>query len=974
MRPSKHLNIPVLPGCTVRNVYMRVLYQNVRGLKTKLPTWRSSLLLAEHDLVAVTETNLDHSIEDAELSSGDWSILRRDRVTMGGGVLLAARPGVTMKRRHDLETDRGEDLWAMTTIDGHNIYVCVVYVKPTAMDDDYMTWFCKVENVISNLKGMLIILGDLNLRSASVNVNHYYCYFLSVCSLVEMNEVMNMRGSKLDIVLAREGTEVNCEHVKGTELVPIDLYHPPLDIAITVTSPRDSEKLDPSNIDRSRDWNFIKGDYAHLSRLIRSAPWQDVLHCKDAPSAADAFYKIMYDLFDSSIPKKKRVVVRNRRYPVWFTKNIVNDTQRKTRLHHKWKVSRCDIIYAEFSALRADLRARTQDAYRLYCNTLENNIGKNPRQFWQHVSSLRSKGGFEPNVVYNGENCSGVKAADAFAQYFSSVFLPDTPELDPRKINVSSEGDNIPLPFLTQSDVNKAIAKLVPCSSVGPDNIPPFILKGCHDILVVPLCHVFNLALQSGVYPKQLKTSRVTPIPKTSDKTSVEEHRPIAILPTIAKVFEHVLHSFIFNRVNKSLSDAQHGFRPGRSVNSNLLIHVDFISRGLDIGGQVDALYFDFRKAFDRVDNDVLLTKLGAIGFSSGLLDFFSDYLRDRNQFVRHGCFESKPYNTRSGVSQGSVLGPPLFLIMINDLITNVKFAKCLLYADDLKLVAEIRTDEDCKLLQRDIDAIYEWSIVNKLFFNTSKCYVMTYGRGLRPIHYNYSLGGQIITRAAIIKDLGVTFDRGLTFRDHVSILAKESFRRLGFVLRNARDFNNPNIIRLLYTTLVRSKLESSACVWHPYAAAQTLMLEKVQKTFLRCLFQRLYHFFPYMYPTNYLLGTLGFNSLEVRRGLDQLTVACKTLRGRIDCPELHGLFCRVYVPDKYIAHRQNRRHNLFAQLPCKTVARAESPVCRTLKMLNALLTAHPECDVFADEWNKIMRICLVFCEGKHARESSVPC
>lgn len=249
----------------------------------------------------------------------------------------------------------------------------------------------------------------------------------------------------------------------------------------------------------------------------------------------------------------------------------------------------------------------------------------------------------------------------------------------------------------------------------------------------------------------------------------------------------------------------------------------------------------------------------------------------------------------------------------------------------------------------------------------------MTFGRKLRPILYNYTLNGQEITRATNMKDLGVTFDRGLTFRDHVSDLAKESFKRLGFVMRNAHDFANPQVIRLLYTTLVRSKLETSTCVWNPYTANQILMLEKVQKTFLRFLFKKLYHYYPYMYPTNYLLGTLGFNSLEVRRGFNQLTVAFKTLRGQIDCPELHNRFCRLNVPGNYLG-RRCQRHKLFARPPCHTVARAQSPICRTLEVLNALLMEYPECDVFVDGWREIIRVCLMFCESKYVRVSTVLC
>jgi hypothetical protein len=133
------------------------------------------------------------------------------------------------------------------------------------------------------------------------------------------------------------------------------------------------------------------------------------------------------------------------------------------------------------------------------------------------------------------------------------------------------------------------------------------------------------------------------------------------------------------------------------------------------------------------------------------------------------------------------------------------------------------------------------------------------------------------------MNDLGVVFDQKLTFYDHVVIVAKESYRRLGFVLRNCRDFKSDSVLKIIYNTLVCSKLEDSACVWHPHQRTYTLSLEKVQKAFLRSLYKRRHGNYPFLYPTEFLLGILGYNSLEVRRMRDQLVTMCKILRGKID-------------------------------------------------------------------------------------------
>lgn len=396
----------------------------------------------------------------------------------------------------------------------------------------------------------------------------------------------------------------------------------------------------------------------------------------------------------------------------------------------------------------------------------------------------------------------------------------------------------------------------------------------------------------------------------------------------------------------------------------------DFISACLDRGSQVDVLYFDFRKAFDRVNNDVLLIKLQKIGFAQGLLRFTANFLKDRQQFVRLGMYDSLPYHTRSGVSQGSIFGPLLFVFMVNDLPKVIKHSKCLLYADDLKLVIEIKSREDCLKLQSDVDAVYAWSNKNKMEFNPMKCHAMTFTRKWHPIQFEYQLGPHEITRSTTMKDLGVTFDRKLTFNDHITNVAKESYRRLGFVMRNSKDFKGTKVIRLLFETLVRSKLEASSCVWNPHEKHYSCMLEKVQKAFLRCLYKHEYGCYPYLYPTSFLLGCLGYNSLEVRRESQQMTLMCKILRGLIDSPNLLQKLSRLFVPDPGSCPRRGR-HPLFSVPPRRTLAHAHSPIQHTLSEFNRLLTMTPECDLFADEWKDIMLKCLEYCEMKVCKVTS---
>lgn len=242
----------------------------------------------------------------------------------------------------------------------------------------------------------------------------------------------------------------------------------------------------------------------------------------------------------------------------------------------------------------------------------------------------------------------------------------------------------------------------------------------------------------------------------------------------------------------------------------------------VDAGLQVDAAYFDFRKAFDLVDNDVLLSKMAKIGCTPKLLELFASYMKDRRQYVEYNGYHSEPYFVRSGVSQGSNLGPLKFIIMINDLPETVSEAKCLLLADNLKLLLAIKGNDDCQRLQQDINRVVEWSVRNKLQFNVTKCSIVTFSRAKKPLHFDYKVDGALIKREESVRDLGVKFDDKLTFREHIVNICKQAFKRLGFVIRTVKGFTNIKAISLLYNALIRSQLECNAVVWSPHEVTHT--------------------------------------------------------------------------------------------------------------------------------------------------------
>jgi hypothetical protein len=291
-----------------------------------------------------------------------------------------------------------------------------------------------------------------------------------------------------------------------------------------------------------------------------------------------------------------------------------------------------------------------------------------------------------------------------FNTYFASVFTPDTQFHEP----ISSTSDPLITELtLSEHEVESALrtAKL---------------LKETASIIAPSLCKLFNKSLHLGVVPEEWKLANVVPVFKKGDKGKTENYRPISLLSIVSKVLEHRVFLNIKHHLCQLINKCQHGFFQGKPCATNLLEVFDYIGRILDNGGQVDTIYLDMSKAFDRISHQNLIIKLRNCGFGGSLFNWFESYLTDRCQRVTVLCVLYTP-NTlpiSSGVPQGSILGPALFLIYVNDLPDSINTCQIAMFADDTKLYSSIKCEEDAMLLQNDLDELEHWSSTSGLSFN----------------------------------------------------------------------------------------------------------------------------------------------------------------------------------------------------------------------------------------------------------------
>ena len=308
----------------------------------------------------------------------------------------------------------------------------------------------------------------------------------------------------------------------------------------------------------------------------------------------------------------------------------------------------------------------------------------------------------------------------------------------------------------------------------------------------------------------------------------------------------------------------------------------------------------------------------------------------------------SKEYTATSGVPQGSNLGPLLFLLFINDLSLVINSEK-LFFADDLKIFLPINCYDDCILLQDQLDVVQGWCDSNRLNLNATKCKIMTYTRKQQPLQYPYSILGNILERVIVLKDLGVTFDSKLTFSHHVNTKILEAGRMFGFIVRNCRGFNDLSVLKTLFFSYVRSKLEYGSLIWNPYYITYTENIEKVQKRFLKYLNFKAEGYYPERGSDyNILLNRFQFESLKTRRIYASLVFLFKLLRGGVDCPDL------LYQLNFFVPRINSRQNVTFLCERARTNVMVKSPVNFMCSNFNKVSN---NCDIFNCSLSELKRV-----------------
>ena len=814
--------------------------------------------------ISITETWLKPYIHDAHVSIQDYNIFRSDRrVRTRGGALLYIHQSIPV-----INSDTYDDCVCEAVIctSARKNIIASIYRPPKASTQsfcdaiDFIEAFINKECSGNPEHYQIIITGDFNFPDVSWDdLSAASCPsesrasaecllgFMSRLLLAQYVNVPTREGNILDLLLTNDPNLVhhvssedttmsdhNCMHIISPEFLPSSNVRSCLE---------ENTKSDEINFNKL---NYQKADFTKINQALSEVSWDNI---KESCTLEEFPLLLNKKLFE----------ICAKHTPLWVNKKAAKKDQRCRRSlnRKKYKLrSRMHAIKAinpgsdKIKVLEEkikEIQQKVKSSVLLQIRVDEQNalkaIKSNPKAFYKYAKKFRkSKSLIKLLSKKDGSVTTDMKEiADLFQHQFTSVFS-DTSA--PSKVVPESCHTNLKFTDInfTTEDTLSAIDEINPNSSCGDVHIPAVVLKNCKYMLCYPLKLLWQDSLMQGHVPSFYKEQTIAPVFKKGSKALAENYRPISLTSHVIKTFERIVRKKLvhFLEENNLICNNQHGFRSGKSCLSQLLIHIDTIlTNGLE-GLETDVIYLDFAKAFDKVDHEVLIKKLSNFGIRGSALNWITDFLSNRYQTVHVNGKKSFRALVKSGVPQGTVLGPILFLLFINDMNKCLKHSTCSMFADDSRILRSISYVSDTHLLQEDVLNVTTWAKENNMELHENKFQFVSHklkstlldSLPFAKEFLQYTTAeGQVLEPLDDVLDLGIQVSSDLSWTKHIGSMANKARQSLSWALSVFYD-RSVNTMMVLYKNYVRSKLEYCCPLWQNRKISDIQMIESIQRTF----------------------------------------------------------------------------------------------------------------------------------------------
>ena len=641
--------------------------------------------------------------------------------------------------------------------------------------------------------------------------------------------------------LIKTPTRITEKSATAIDLLFVNNYHRIIDSGVLDPSLSDHSliyciakagvpKLPPRTIEYRSYRNYSQSSFVND---LKNVDWNIIDIQENVNDAVELWEKLFTDIADRHAPTRK-LRVKGRHAP-WITANLSNAM--RDRDYHKRKAIKSNSeyhwkLYKQAKISVNKLIKKCKSDY--YIDLISKNKGDS-NALWKTLNEITSRKSSAPitcieidgtphtdvNSIVEGLNSHfssiGRKLAALIKSRFGIICLDSTLSSVNDTPNLLSSGftfENINEQFICRN-----LRALKTNKAIGLDRVSARLLKDSANVLAPVLTNIFNRSLASSTYPDIWKCGKVTALFKTGDRTDPNNYRPITVLPIVSKILEKAAHSQIYNYLqeNKLLSSSQFGFRPKSSTEIALVNFTDSILENMDKGLITGVVSIDLTKAFDTVDHGILYTKLKVAGFADTSVDWIKSYLTHRTQITAIGNVYSTAKPVHIGVPQGSVLGPLLFIIYVNDMPLCIRHCNISLYADDTVIYhscSDVSELED--KLNSDLTSLSRWLNVNLLTLNVTKCKSVVFGSQQKLAKVNQislEINECQIDGEDSFKYLGVILHKNMTWLEHIDHLNTKVCQRLG-VLRRVKHLLPRDARIILYNSLILPLFDYADVVW----------------------------------------------------------------------------------------------------------------------------------------------------------------
>lgn len=892
---------------------LKVLSVNLQSANAKKDAFWLAVESSKPDIIIANETWLNPSKLSSEIMPPGYnSPIRRDRPDGYGGVLLATKNDLIDCEIKIVSESECEIVATKIEMYKQRPLIVLSIYRPTNNNLIYAQQLCQsIRDIAAKFPTATIWLSgdfnlpDINWQTESIE-RHQYPLSINQCflklfhdlGLTQIVDFPTRFDRTLDLFLTNRPSLVNkCVPLPGVsdhEMV----------LAVADVAARHQKPV------RRKIHLWKKADLPTMKNLLSKFSTDFIASNSIVTPIDDMWNQLsakLQEILTACVPSKMTTTRFNQ---PWINGHLKRLARRKKKAFRKAKRTRSLRDHTRYKHLKKQMQADCRKTYDTYVANMicDDSSGKS-KKLWSFIKSKRCDNSGVAPLMKNGVlKCDSTTKANILNDQFVSVFtdeqttsLPDLgPAVHPEVPNFS----------ISVAGIEKLLSNLKPFTATGPDNIPAYLLKEGANELAPALSLLFEASLHQGKIPHSWKTADVSPIFKKGDRHRPENYRPISLTSIICKLLEHVVHKQIISHLdtNGLLTDRQFGFRKKRSCESQLLLTVNDLAEGLRDKEQVDAILLDFSKAFDRVPHERLLLKLHHLGVRGVLLDWVRDFLSGRSQQVVLEGKRSQTAKVTSGVPQGTVLGPLLFLVFINDMPDSVT-SNIRLFADDALLYRSIKSHKDAEALQKDLDALQSWEKTWQMSFNPDKCEVLRVTKKRKIINSEYSIHGTALRIVDEAKYLGVTIQKNLSWKPHINNISKKANSTRGFLQRNLRRC--PAAVKeQAYKTYVRPTLDFASSVWDPHQHDLINQLEMVQRRAARSVKSD----FNPRHSVTKMLQDLQWSTLRERRAHNKAIMMYRIVNCLVAIPSGPPIF----IP----SGDSTRGHCMqFVQLHCRILA-----------------------------------------------------